>query len=158
MVQRRLLVVDDSKDQCDVLRLYFSERGCLVETAMSGEEAIKMAPNVDGIVMDTNMLGKSGYDACKEIRLLPSGNHIVIVGISELNRAYEPERYATYTRHWFSAGADFFFTKSEMATGEDVEKVRQLMRERAERRRASPFIRDAALLPVHGLQTRLLRY
>lgn len=69
MKKKRLLVVDDHKDICKMIKQYFELEGFIVEAAGSGEEALtKLNGTFDIILLDIMMEGMNGIDLCELIR------------------------------------------------------------------------------------------
>lgn len=65
----KLLVVDDDKDICKMLKDYFELMGYLVYIARSGLEALeKISDSPDLILLDINMPELDGLEVCKRIR------------------------------------------------------------------------------------------
>ena len=65
----KLLVVDDDKDICKMLKDYFELMGYLVYIARSGLEALeKISVSPDLILLDINMPELDGLEVCKRIR------------------------------------------------------------------------------------------
>ena len=98
------LVVDDESSFRRVLRTSLSSSGFAVEEARSGEEAVAiLARSVfDMVLLDVNMPGIGGVEACREIRShLPKIGIVMVTvqdGESDMVRALE-------------AGADDYITK-----------------------------------------------
>lgn len=68
-MQYRLLLVDDDKDICKMLKDYFELLGYLVYIARTGLEALeKIVVNPDIILLDINMPEMDGMEVCKRIR------------------------------------------------------------------------------------------
>jgi len=69
-MEKRVLLVDDDLSILTLLSDVLAERGLLVETACSGEEAICLIEEktFDLIVLDIMMKGISGLDVCRKIR------------------------------------------------------------------------------------------
>ncbi len=66
-----ILIVDDIKDNRDLLSLYFTKRGQKHLTASNGEECIKIMkewPDIALVLMDIRMKGMDGIKAMKEIK------------------------------------------------------------------------------------------
>ncbi len=83
----KIMIVDDSADIREVIEVLLGSEGYLVILADSGEAAIdllKNNQNVDLIILDIMMPGKSGFETCREIRemttapilFLSAKNHI----------------------------------------------------------------------------------
>jgi two-component system KDP operon response regulator KdpE len=98
------LVVDDEASFRRVLRTSLAASGFAIEEARSGEEAIAALArcNFDLVLLDVNMPGMGGVEACRKIRARSPKLGIVMVtvqdGESEMVRALE-------------AGADDYITK-----------------------------------------------
>lgn len=66
----RVLVVDDDKNICELLRLYLEKEGYVVILAHDGEEAVVKfnALKPDIILLDIMLPGIDGWQVCREIR------------------------------------------------------------------------------------------
>ena len=80
---RNILIVDDDKLNQKALS-YMLEKSYTLETASSGEEALKMiegfTPNI--VLLDIMMPGVNGYDVCREMRTVDSLRHTKIILVS----------------------------------------------------------------------------
>lgn len=67
---RKILVVDDDINICDLVRLYLENEGFSVSVAYNGTDALKMFNEIspDLIVLDVMLPEKSGMDICRDIR------------------------------------------------------------------------------------------
>ncbi|MEF7613179.1 response regulator [Aquincola sp. MAHUQ-54] len=67
---RRVLLVDDDVEACHALALILADRGVLVSTAHSHDEALQALPGCapDVLVSDLGMPGKTGFDLMRHIR------------------------------------------------------------------------------------------
>jgi two-component system KDP operon response regulator KdpE len=98
------LVVDDESSFRRVLRTSLATSGFAIEEARSGEEAVAMLAQsaFDLVLLDVNMPGIGGVEACREIRAHTPKIGIVMVTVqdaeSEIVKALE-------------AGADDYVTK-----------------------------------------------
>ncbi|ADC91444.1 response regulator transcription factor [Mageeibacillus indolicus] len=67
---KKVLVVDDDRNICELVQLYFEKDGFQVKTVNDGEMALeeidKYNPNV--VILDLMLPGKDGYEVCREIR------------------------------------------------------------------------------------------
>ena len=70
MAQTKILVVDDDKNICELLRLYLEKEGYDVVLAFDGREGIDKfnAENPDLILLDVMMPNIDGWQVCREIR------------------------------------------------------------------------------------------
>lgn len=70
MEDTKVLVCDDDKNICELLRLYLVKEGFYVLTANDGSEAVETFRNnkVDIVLLDIMMPKLDGWQVCKEIR------------------------------------------------------------------------------------------
>jgi two-component system KDP operon response regulator KdpE len=114
------LVVDDEPSFRRVLRTSLATNGFAIEEARSGEEAVTILTQsaFDLVLLDVNMPGIGGVEACREIRALLPKLGIVMVtvqdGESEMVRALD-------------AGADDYITKP-IRLRELVARLRAVLR------------------------------
>ena len=103
----KILVADDDPIQRENIVARLEIAGYQVREAVSGEEALNMLAqeNFDAVVMDTDMAGISGYEACSVAREYPMGKRLAILGISGFlhNQSF-----------WKEAGADDFIYKPDI--------------------------------------------
>ena len=71
-MQERILVVDDEKNICELLRLYLEKEGYEVELAHDGEQAVQSVKNRKPalVLLDIMMPRMDGWEACRAIREL----------------------------------------------------------------------------------------
>lgn len=106
MSKGSILVVEDDFDISNMLKIYFSGQGYVVEVAGKGGDAItstrKQLPNL--IVLDINLPDMSGYDVCRELRTTTRTKHIPIIFLTQ-----KDERSDKITG--LELGADDYVTK-----------------------------------------------
>ena len=70
MAVGKVLVADDDKNICELLRLYLEKEGYTVVLANDGEEALERfsAENPDILLLDVMMPKLDGWQVCREIR------------------------------------------------------------------------------------------
>lgn len=119
MNDRVILVVDDEPQIRRVLRATLSSNGYDVVEAKNGEEAIETVlrerPNL--ILLDVNMPGMNGLEACSKIRLSFDGP-IIMVTV----RNSEQDKIRA-----LDSGADDYVVKP-FATGELLARIRAALR------------------------------
>ena len=103
----KLLLVDDYKPDRILFGISLRKLGySQIEEAVDGQDAINKArillPNL--ILMDTQMPGMYGYDACRQIKQENYGKRIAIIGMSDSDDPNYPEL-------WSQADADGFLNK-----------------------------------------------
>ena len=94
---RRILIVDDSPENRDVLSFLLEEVGCEVECAANGELGVQRllqagadTPRFDLVLMDMNMPVLDGYGATQ--RLVQSGFRVPIVALTAYALAGDEKR------------------------------------------------------------------
>ena len=90
---KRILVVDDDQDSCELLREIFSAEGWYVETALSPSQAFNVAERekIDLVVSDVNLeANQSGLDLLKDLRT--QCPVILVTGFGTLDSAVEAAR------------------------------------------------------------------
>ena len=119
MNNRTILVVDDESQIRRVLRATLSSNGYEVLEAKDGPEAIDMVirERPDLILLDVNMPGMSGLEACSKIRLSYEGP-IIMVTV----RNSEQDKVVA-----LDAGADDYVVKP-FAIGELLARIRAALR------------------------------
>lgn len=119
MNEKTILVVDDEPQIRRVLRSTLSSSGYDVIEAKDGVEAVDMAvrERPDLILMDVNMPGLSGFEACSKIRLSFDGP-IIMVTV----RNSEPDKILA-----LDSGADDYVVKP-FTMGELLARIRAALR------------------------------
>ena len=93
----RVLIADDDAILREIARAMLENSGFEVETAASGDAALKASATrlPDIALLDVEMQDGNGYQACRNIRALPGGADLPIVMVtglddsSSIDRAYE---------------------------------------------------------------------
>src|ERR1700687_1644454 len=69
MARKKVLVVDDEKNQRDIYRLILEDAGCEVTTAQSGEQGLRFAREADFdlVLTDNKMTGMDGLTLLAEL-------------------------------------------------------------------------------------------
>lgn len=135
--QFKALVVDDERTLRSVLRTCLTARNFSVEEASSAEEALKLLSEraFDIVLLDINMPGVSGLEACRQIRELAPRIGIVMATVrdaeADMVRALE-------------AGADDYVTKP-FRFGELVARLHAVLR------RSDPDNTQATILRIDNL-------
>jgi two-component system KDP operon response regulator KdpE len=142
-----VLVVDDEPSLRKVLQTSLTARGFSVEEAGGAEQAIDMVPHggFDLVLLDINMPGMGGIEACRRIRSLSPELGIVMVTV----------RDAEYDMvQALEAGADDYITKP-IRFGELVARLRAVLR-RTVSENAGATVLHAGNLEI-DFERRLLR-
>ncbi|OWK35614.1 response regulator [Fimbriiglobus ruber] len=79
-----LLVVDDERENIELLARRLGRRGFTVIAAASAEEALAkaVADHPDAILMDVKMPDVDGYEATRRLKALPATRHIPVVTLT----------------------------------------------------------------------------
>jgi DNA-binding response OmpR family regulator len=77
----RVLVVDDDELICDLVSETLNFEGFEVETAFSGEQALRMLGTLypDLVLLDIMMSGIDGFEVCRQVLNNPATCHIPII-------------------------------------------------------------------------------
>ena len=100
----KLLVVDDEAEICDFLKDFFEQRHFKVNTAMSGEDALRKieSEQPDICLLDIKLPGMDGMQVLKEIkRKYPRIKTIMVTALETTEKIQEAVRM----------GADNYITK-----------------------------------------------
>jgi diguanylate cyclase len=121
----RILIVDDERNNRELLEVMLSQEGFLLLTAASGEEALAMVAQhpPDLILLDVMMPGLDGYEVAATIKANPATRNIAVIIVTALD-----DRRAK--RRGLGAGADDFFSKP-VDRVELCVRVRELLRLKA---------------------------
>jgi putative two-component system response regulator len=102
----KVLIVDDDRTNVEVLRRLLVRDGYLVTSASTGELAVEAAirerPHV--VVMDANMPGMDGFEACRRLKQNPATRLLPVILITGLVGASDRIQ-------GIEAGADDFLSK-----------------------------------------------
>jgi CheY-like chemotaxis protein len=78
------LIVDDGPRNLEMYSMLLRRRGHEVETAPDGLSAIDSVQSFrpDVVLLDVGMPGLNGFDTCKRIRALPSGEDLPLIALT----------------------------------------------------------------------------
>jgi putative two-component system response regulator len=115
----RILIVDDSAQNVQLLEAYLLSAGYDIESAFSGKDALESiqdtnTPNPDLIVLDVMMPGMSGFEVCEQIKNDPDHMRIPVMLLTALQDIEDKVK-------GYEAGADEFLSKP-------VDKLEMLIR------------------------------
>lgn len=133
----QILVVDDERQIRRVMRVALEAEGYAVIEARTGEEALEQLAHhhVDLILLDLNMPGMGGMQACREIRTA-SDSAIVVLSV----RSSEEDKIEA-----LDAGADDYVTKP-FSGKELLARIRAALRRVPEAPRERPAVRIGDLV------------
>jgi len=93
--ERKILVVDDEEAQRELLDTVLSAEGYRVETALSGEEAARLASEKSFhlVIMDLRLGGMGGVEALREVkRVSPATQVLMLTAFASVDSAVEAMR------------------------------------------------------------------
>ena len=121
----RILIVDDERQNRQLLEAMLEPEGFVLSTAATGEEALalvgRQAPDL--ILLDVMMAGMDGYQVVAAIKQNPATKHIPIIMVTALDARDAKLR-------GLSAGAEDFLSKP-IDRAELCVRVRNLLRLKA---------------------------
>ena len=102
---KRILLIEDNKDTCHLMKFFLEKKGYEVIVSMNGREGIRLArtKEPDLILMDILLPDISGEEATKEIRKA-LGGEVPILAITAHAMAGDRERF-------LSSGHDGYIQK-----------------------------------------------
>lgn len=102
-----ILVVDDNRDNTEIVRQYLEIRGYPITVAHSGDEALALFETVKPalVLLDVMMPGRDGWEVCKIMKQHPTlGRQVRIIMVTALDD-WEDKREA------LQLGADDYVEK-----------------------------------------------
>ncbi|MFC1592358.1 response regulator, partial [Thermodesulfobacteriota bacterium] len=141
----KLLVIDDNNDNLATAQALLTSLipGCSVSTASSGSEGIRRAgqESPDCILLDINMPGLDGYEACRRLKASAATGHIPIMLLTAV-RTDSADRVKG-----LDSGADAFLSKP-IDGPELVAQVKVLLRIK----QAEDALRSERFLLSHAIR------
>ena len=118
---KRILVVDDEQDLCEILKFNLETEGYEVETANSAEEALEMdIASFDLLLLDVMMGGMSGFQLAKHLKDNPMTANVPIIFLTARDTEND-------TVTGFNIGADDYISKP-FSIREVMVRVRAVLR------------------------------
>ncbi|MFZ0242145.1 MAG: response regulator [Desulfobacterales bacterium] len=141
MAKEKILVVDDEEDIIELVRFNLNQDGYRIESALTGEEALKMvrADAFDLIILDLMLPGIDGLDVTRKLRDNAKTRSVPIVMLTA--KGEEPDIVAG-----LELGADDYITKP-FSPRILIARVRAVLR----RKTADP-IDDKTMLKIHDFE------
>ena len=105
MEQKKILVVDDEQDLCEILLYNLRTAGFEAEASYSGEMAMEKNPSqYDLLLLDVMMPGMSGFELAKKLKSESCTSHLPIIFLTAKDTEDD-------TLEGFGLGADDYVTK-----------------------------------------------
>ena len=122
---KRILVVDDEQDLCEILSFNLETEGYHVDTANSAEEALEIdVPSYHLLLLDVMMGGMSGFQMAKKLKENPVTANIPIIFLTARDTEND-------TVTGFNLGADDYISKP-FSIREVMVRIRAVLRRTAE--------------------------
>ncbi len=142
---KRILVVDDEQDLCEILKFNLETEGYEVETANSAEEALEMdIASFDLLLLDVMMGGMSGFQLAKQLKDNPMTANVPIIFLTARDTEND-------TVTGFNIGADDYISKP-FSIREVMVRVRAVLRRTAEQASDAD---ESKIINYQGLQLNL---
>lgn len=142
---KRILVVDDEQDLCEILKFNLETEGYEVETANSAEEALEMdIASFDLLLLDVMMGGMSGFQLAKQLKDNPMTDNVPIIFLTARDTEND-------TVTGFNIGADDYISKP-FSIREVMVRVRAVLRRTAEQTGDAD---ESKIINYQGLQLNL---
>ena len=102
----RILIAEDNDLNLQLMGMMFKQLGYGFEVAKNGKEAVEkvISQDFDMVFMDVQMPVMNGLEATEEIRKLPQGKQLILIGLSA--NAFEDDQNKA-----FEVGMDDYLTK-----------------------------------------------
>jgi len=89
-----ILVVDDNRENLELLEAYLEDLECKTIPAYDGPEALDIVKSdkPDLILLDVMMPKMSGFEVCRKVKSDPATSHIPIIMVTALNEYGDMQR------------------------------------------------------------------
>ena len=138
MKPKRILVVDDEQDLCEILQYNLQAAGYEAEAAYSGEMAMEKEPSrYDLLILDVMMPGMSGFELAKRVKSEEATSHMPIIFLTAKDTEDD-------TLQGFGLGADDYVTKP-FSVREVVARVKAVLA------RSQSHTKEESMISYEGL-------
>ncbi len=104
MEKKRILIIDDERDLCEILLFNLNAAGYEADAVYSAEEALASVPSYDLLLLDVMMPGMSGFELAERLKSEPKTSAIPIIFLTAKDTEDD-------TLQGFDLGADDYITK-----------------------------------------------
>ncbi len=125
--KKRVLVVDDDPDFCDIVQSKLEKLNLSVEIAYNGVEGmekVRKSPP-DLIVLDVMMPEKDGFQMCKELKADPELSEIPVVMLTAVAEHIADTGYTQYDA--MSMEADDYIAKGPDCSNQVTKSVQEFL-------------------------------
>ncbi len=97
-MEKRIILVDDDQDFCEILKSRLEKEGFTVEVAYDGEQGLEKVKSnpPDLLILDVMMPKKSGLEVCKELKADSAYNEIPIIMLTAVAEHIGETTYTQY--------------------------------------------------------------
>ena len=104
MEKKRILIIDDERDLCEILLFNLNAAGYEAHAVYSAEEALASVLSYDLLLLDVMMPGMSGFELAERLKSEPKTSAIPIIFLTAKDTEDD-------TLQGFDLGADDYITK-----------------------------------------------
>ncbi len=104
MEKKRILIIDDERDLCEILLFNLNAAGYEADAVYSAEEALASVLSYDLLLLDVMMPGMSGFELAERLKSEPKTSAIPIIFLTAKDTEDD-------TLQGFDLGADDYITK-----------------------------------------------
>ena len=139
MEKKKILIIDDEQDLCEILLYNLSSAGYEAEAVYSAEEALPLLQRFDLLLLDVMMPGMSGFELAERLKQDEKTAHIPIIFLTAKDTEDD-------TLRGFGLGADDY-VKKPFSVREVMARVKAVLN----RRKPLPQQEEGEALRYEGL-------
>ena len=139
MEKKKILIIDDEQDLCEILLYNLSSAGYEAEAVCSAEEALPLAHRFDLLLLDVMLPGMSGFELAERLKQDEKTAHIPIIFLTAKDTEDD-------TLRGFGLGADDY-VKKPFSVREVMARVKAVLN----RRKPLPQQEEGEALRYEGL-------
>ena len=124
---KRIILVDDDQDFCEILKSRLEKEGFTVEVAYDGEQGLEKVKSnpPDLLILDVMMPKKSGLEVCKELKANSAYKEIPIIMLTAVAEHIGETTYTQYDA--MSMEAEDYIPKGPDCTEKVVKSVLEII-------------------------------
>ncbi len=128
-MEKKILVVDDDKDFCEILKAKLEKKGFVVDVAHDGEEGLAKVLNErpEALILDVMMPKKTGFEVCKELKSNPDFEDLPIIMLTAVADHIHETTYTQYDA--MSMEADDYIPKGPDCSEKVLNSLMELLQQ-----------------------------